>query len=126
MFLAANRPYFGRLILSTSLRPQEEWPAYNTQGEFQFEGQHYQVNGAEELAQFLSDSGRLESCWAQQYFRYTMGRLETASDRPMIEALADQLRQGASLADVFKGIAYTDAFRSISKPPQQLSSEEAP
>jgi hypothetical protein len=125
MYLAENRWSSGRRVLSTTLRAQEEWPLYNTQGEFQFEGQHYSVNDAEELSEFLTNSGRLESCWAQQYFRYTMGRLETASDRSVIESLADQLRSDVSLADVFKGIVFTDAFKSISKPPTQLTSEDA-
>ena len=115
-----------RFRLTTSLKPQEEWPPYNAVGEFQFEGEPYTVNGAEELAEFLANSGRLESCWAQQYFRYTMGRLETVSDEPLIEALADQLRGGATLAEVFKGIAFTETFKSISKPAQTRSSEDSP
>ena len=54
-----------------------------------------------------------------------MGRLETPSDLAMIESLADQLRAGEPLSEVFKGIAFTDAFKSISKPPQELASEGA-
>ena len=86
-------------------RPQAEWPEYNTQGQFRFDGELVTVEGAEQLAEFLADSGRLESCWAQQYFRYTMGRLETASDLFTIESLADRLRSGEPLSEVFKGIA---------------------
>ena len=126
MYSAENEWTWGRWVISNDLRPQAEWPLYDTQGSFHFEGQLHSVEGAEELAELLANSGRLESCWAQQYFRYTMGRLETASDRPVIESLADQLRSGVSLGEVFKGIALTEAFKSISKPPHQLSSEDTP
>ena len=121
-----NRWSNGKWVLSSSPRSQDEWPPYNTMGTFRFNGELITVNNAEELAQFLANSGRLESCWAQQYFRYTMGRLETPSDHEIIEAMATQLRNGDSLAQVFKGIVYTDAFKSISKPPHQLSSEDTP
>ncbi len=114
-----------RWKLSSQPRPQNEWPQYNTLGEFRLDGQQVTVNGAEELAELLADSGQLESCWAQQYFRYTMGRLETASDAPVIESLAAQLRSEEPLSEVFKGIVFTDTFKSISKPPQELSSEGA-
>ena len=125
MFAPENRWSNQRWVLSRSPHPQEEWPAFNTQGQFRFDGALVTVDGAEELADFLADSGRLESCWAQQYFRYTMGRLETPSDLSTIESLADQLRAGEPLSEVFKGIAFTDAFKSISKPPQELASEGA-
>ena len=124
MFRAENVWAHRRWMLSTTLRSPEEWPVYNTHGAFQFEGEQYEVQNAEELADFLVDSGRLESCWAQQYFRYTMGRLETASDRSTIESLADQLREGVSLGDVYKNMAFTEAFTAISKPASQISSED--
>lgn len=126
MLQMENVRSWGRWKLSTAMRPLEEWPLYDTHGAFQFEGEQYELQNAQELADFLVNSDRLESCWAQQYFRYTMGRLETPSDLVTIESLADQLRDGVSLAEVYKSIAFTDAFKSISKPAQQLSSEDSP
>ena len=104
-----------RFRLTTSLKPQEEWPRTTRLVNFNSRASRTRST-AQELAEFLANSGRVRSCWAQQYFRYTMGRLETVSDAPLIEALADQLRNGATLAEVFKGIAFTETFKSISKP----------
>ena len=54
----ANITSWQRWKLTNAFKPQDEWPAYNTEGEFQFEGQQYTVDGAEELADFLADSGQ--------------------------------------------------------------------
>ena len=124
MISTAQRVVYGEIQFKGDLRDPSEWPAFDTQGTFIHNGQLVTLDGPEELADFLEGTGRMESCWAQHYFRYTMGRLEVPSDLQTIEGLADQLRAGETLADVYKSIVFTDAFRIISKPAGELISEE--
>ncbi|MEZ5404371.1 MAG: DUF1592 domain-containing protein [Bryobacteraceae bacterium] len=45
-----------------------------------------------ELGKVLAASAQCQECVVKQYFRYTTGRVETASDRPVILALTERFR----------------------------------
>lgn len=49
--------------------------------------------GPGELADLLITSGRLETCFAEQLFRFVMGRQERTEDRATIEALTEHMRE---------------------------------
>ena len=70
------------------------------------------------LADPLVDSGQMEWCWSREYFRFAMGRIEWDVDVDSIEGLAQTLRDGATLADGFKAIAYLPQFKTLYKPPK--------
>ncbi len=102
----------------------DQWRAIDASGSTLYNDQWVQLNGAHELSDFLVETGRLEWCWSREYFRYTMGRLEWDEEAESIEAMADILRQGASLAQAFKAIVYTSSFHQLYKPPQAQASPE--
>ena len=78
------------------------------------------MNGAHELTDFLVDTGQLEWCWSREYFRFAMGRADWDGDTAAIEGLAESLRNGSTLADGFKAIAYLPQFKTLFKPPQAV------
>ena len=80
-------------------------------------GQVVQFDGAQDVADILVESGQMEWCWSREYFRYAMGRHEWDSDADTIEAMAQALRDGGTLDEAFKSIAYTPQFRSLYKAP---------
>lgn len=104
-----------------TMDPSENWPEINTMGSALMidqngVGQRVTVDGAAELADALVESGRMEWCWSREYFRYTIGRLETVEDADDIESIAELLREGATLADGFKAIVYLPQFKTLIKP----------
>ena len=84
------------------------------------------VDGAHELADALVDSGQMEWCWSREYFRFAMGRIEWAADADTIENLAQSLRDGATLADGFKAIAYLPQFKTLNKPKKPAPQGDTP
>jgi len=45
------------------------------------------------LGSVLAQSAQCQECVVKQYFRYTLGRLETAADRPMIRKMTEDFRR---------------------------------
>ena len=45
------------------------------------------------LGAVLGESAQCQECLVKQYFRYTMGRMETAADRPVIRKMTDEFRR---------------------------------
>ena len=68
----------------------------------------------------------MEWCWSRQYFRFTMGRHEWDSDAESIETMAQTMRDGATLADAYKGIAYLPQFKTLIKPPKEKPKGDTP
>lgn len=65
-----------------------------------------------ELQDEMLESGKLQSCFARLYFRFTFGRAEDVSkDGCALADLHGRLVQGQSLRDVLKAVALTPAFR---------------
>lgn len=72
------------------------------------------VSGPVELVDELLGSGKLERCFATHYVRFALG-IEAdpayGGDPETIETLANQIIDGATLAEFFKEIAFMEAFR---------------
>ena len=51
-----------------------------------------QFNSPSQLGGVLAKSLQCQECVVKQYFRYTMGRMETPGDRPVIRAVLDAFR----------------------------------
>jgi hypothetical protein len=69
---------------------------------------------AHDLAKMLVASGRVQECFARQYFRFTFGRIEdrtSHTDDCVLKDLADTTLAGSPLADVLSRIALRPEFR---------------
>ena len=51
-----------------------------------------QFSSPSQLGAVLAKSPQCQECVVKQYFRYTMGRMETPADRPMIRKVLDEFR----------------------------------
>ncbi|MBM3794930.1 MAG: DUF1585 domain-containing protein [Acidobacteria bacterium] len=51
-----------------------------------------QFNSPSQLGGVLAKSVQCQECVVKQYFRYTMGRMETPGDRPVIRSVLDGFR----------------------------------
>lgn len=70
------------------------------------------ISSGIELSQQLVDSGKLEGCFARQYFRATFGRSETDDDACAIGRVEATLAQGGSLREALREIAGDPLFRT--------------
>ena len=88
----------------------------NLNVDFLLDGVTSQVSSPQGMAGALAASYQLRACFARQYLRFTFGRSEElATDGCALEDLRQSLESGATLLDVFKGIAFSDAFRMVAK-----------
>ncbi len=70
------------------------------------------ANGVKELTDQLVESGRVEACFAERYFRFSYRRIEsTTGDRALIKVLAESAQKGGPLADVLKASALRPEFK---------------
>ncbi|MEZ4219801.1 MAG: DUF1592 domain-containing protein [Polyangiaceae bacterium] len=71
-----------------------------------------QVSDGLELQDQMLKSGKLHSCFARLYFRFTFGREENiARDACELADLHGRMLKGQSLRDVIRAVALTPAFR---------------
>ncbi|WP_438021942.1 DUF1592 domain-containing protein [Sorangium sp. So ce233] len=71
-----------------------------------------EVADGRELQELMLASGKVQSCFARVYFRFTFGRAEDAArDACALADLQGALADGAPLADVLRRVALTPAFR---------------
>jgi len=98
------------------LAEEADWADIDATGETMFINGMVTINGAQDLADVLADSGRMEYCWSREYFRFALGRLEWDADEAAIEGLANQLRQGSTLAEGFRAVAHTPQFKTLVRP----------
>jgi len=69
-------------------------------------------SGIVQMSQWLAESGRVEACFAQRYFRFTYRRIEsTTGDHALIEVLAKSAREGGAIAKVLKASALRPEFK---------------
>ena len=69
-------------------------------------------NGALELADRVSKSDSVAKCMTLQWFRFALGRRETAADACSNEAVARRfLESGKNLKEIIVALAMSDAFR---------------
>jgi hypothetical protein len=65
-----------------------------------------------ELMQLLVDSGKIESCFARNYFRFTFARWEDdALDGCALDSVRKELADGGSITDAMKAIVLSPAFK---------------
>jgi len=70
------------------------------------------ASGIGEVSEWLAESGRVEACFAERYFRFTFRRIEaTSGDRALVEVFAKAAREGKSLGDVLKASALRPEFK---------------
>ncbi len=77
----------------------------------QVRGETHRVSGAPEALKYILESGQMEGCFAQQYFRFAFGRKEIEFDRYIIEQLNYFARTNANLADVMQQVALRPEFQ---------------
>ena len=70
------------------------------------------ANNAADLTDQLAESGRIEACFAERYFRFSFRRIEsTTGDRALIKVLAESAQKGGPLGDVLKATALRPEFK---------------
>jgi len=71
-------------------------------------------NGALELANKLAQSQDVGNCFAQQWFRFSMGRMESVDDSCSIQSIHDAFRaSGGNIRDLLARIALSPSFRNV-------------
>jgi hypothetical protein len=81
-----------------------------------------EFNGPIELASKLAGSGEVQSCVANQWFRFALGRVESTSDACSMQSIHEGFRQsGGNIRELLVKIALSDAFRHV----RASGSEEA-
>ncbi len=74
-------------------------------------------SGAPELADLLAGSAQVSDCAPTQWFRYALGRRETADDACSLVALQDAFAaSGGDLRELMVALTQTDAFRHYRQP----------
>ena len=68
-------------------------------------------SGPGELGRLLADSGELEACFAQQFYRFAVGRGEESADMPARSALATAFQSSGNVVDLFVSFIGSEAFR---------------
>ncbi|UJR83189.1 DUF1592 domain-containing protein [Sandaracinus amylolyticus] len=78
-------------------------------------GDPAEAEGAEDLTRLLDESGRVHSCMAREYFRFTFQRTENArGDGCSLAAIEEAVLGGASLTEIFASSARLRTFRERS------------
>jgi hypothetical protein len=71
-------------------------------------------NGALELANKLAQSTEVRDCVANQWFRFSMGRIESTDDACTIQSLHDNFStSGGNIRDLVARIVLSPSFRSV-------------
>ena len=70
-----------------------------------------QVQGGAGLSAVLAGSDELAGCFAQQWFRFGLGRLDSAGDSKALADMTTQLRQGKPLAAMMTSLVESYPFR---------------
>jgi Protein of unknown function (DUF1592)/Protein of unknown function (DUF1588)/Protein of unknown function (DUF1595)/Protein of unknown function (DUF1585)/Protein of unknown function (DUF1587) len=71
-------------------------------------------DGAIELSKKLSESQDVADCFANQWFRFSMGRMESVNDSCSIQGIHDAFNaSGGNIRDLFGRIASSPSFRNV-------------
>jgi chitodextrinase len=124
MFTTERHNFTGNFQYNT--HTPDQWAPIDATGTTIFNGEMVSFEGAHEVADILADSGKLESCWSREYFRFAMGRVERDSDADSIEDLAQMLRDGVTLADGFKNFVFLPQFKNLYTPAKAQPPGDAP
>jgi hypothetical protein len=69
------------------------------------------LNGGAALSDVVAERDELKQCFARQWVRFGLGRLEARTDAPTIAPLYDITKANGSLKDAFLALVRTEAFR---------------
>lgn len=69
------------------------------------------TRGVAELVERMIDSGKTDACLAETYLRFTQRRGASSADRCRVQALAERISAGASLAEALREVALQPSFR---------------
>ena len=73
------------------------------------------------LAEKLAASEEVAGCVGRQWFRFALGRVESASDACSVQALQDGFEaSGGSIRTLLSQIALSDAFRYVRHTAQEM------
>lgn len=73
-----------------------------------------EFNGALELASKLADAPEVSECVTKQWFRFSLGRVESTDDACSVQAIRDSFRAaGGNVRTLLAQIALSDAFRNV-------------
>jgi hypothetical protein len=75
-------------------------------------GEDTVISTGAELSEQVAASGKVEACFARQYFRATFGREETDDDACVVDRLETELSEGGSMRDALLAVAIDPMFRS--------------
>jgi hypothetical protein len=71
-------------------------------------------DGAIELANRLANSTEVSNCMVNQWFRYSMGRMETTNDACSIQSVRDAFTaSGGNIRELLSRVALSPAFRNV-------------
>jgi hypothetical protein len=71
-------------------------------------------NGAVELAQKLANSSDVASCFANQWFRFSLGRMESVNDSCSIQSIHETFSaSGGNIREMMARIALSPSFRNV-------------
>jgi hypothetical protein len=71
-------------------------------------------DGALDLAGKLAQSTEVRNCVANQWFRFSMGRMESANDSCSVSGLHDAFRaSGGNIRDLIVRIILSPSFRNV-------------
>jgi hypothetical protein len=74
-------------------------------------------NGPVELGQALAARPEVADCLVRNMYRYGSGHVETASEQPVLDALASAFRTGGyHVRDLMRDIVASDGFRFVAPP----------
>ncbi len=68
-------------------------------------------SGASDLSKYLLESGKVQRCFARQYFRFTYARAENEKDGCALKEVAESAAEGKSLSEVMMRIALRPEFK---------------
>jgi hypothetical protein len=69
------------------------------------------VDGAAQLSTLVAERDELRVCFARQWTRFALGRLEAKTDAATLTSIFDVVADDGDLADAFAALASTPAFR---------------
>ena len=71
-------------------------------------------DGALELANRLADAPEVSECVTKQWFRFSLGRVESNDDACSVQAARDAFRAaGGNVRTLLAEIALSEAFRNV-------------
>ena len=71
-------------------------------------------NGALELANKLANAREVQGCFANQWFRFSMGRMESTNDACSIQGIRDAFRaSGGNIRELITKVVLSPAFRNV-------------